>query len=395
MRRQRGVYEREPGSGDWSICWKVNGRRHREHVGKYKGAYEDACALYFKRKTEARRAAKFPELVKEGVTLGELAKDALAYAEREYPRSFREQSYRMGKLVAHFGRETLAARIDARAIENFLANLGRTKKAATINRSRSLLSLTFRLAVEGGKLAANPVRAVRRKKENNKRDRYLTLDEEARLREVMEREYPHRVPELDIAIHTGLRRSSQYALDWSDVNFESDTVRIRWAKPGEKQFVRLNEVSRAAFLALHSGPIADLRAKVSRRVGTPADFSVSPGQVFDLRSPRAWFERALKLAGIQNFSWHDLRHTAASRQVNAGVPLKAVQEFLGHKSITTTERYAHLSPEFQLQAVNALVAYHPSRHNPERHTPRRAARQRRVFAVIPGGREASQVKGGA
>ena len=103
------------------------------------------------------------------------------------------------------------------------------------------------------------------------------MDEEARLREVLECEYPHRVPELDIAIHTGLRRSSQYALDWPDVNFESETVRIRWAKPGEKQFVRLNEVSRAAFLALHSGPIADLRAKLSRRIGTPADFSLRPG----------------------------------------------------------------------------------------------------------------------
>src|SRR5205823_6228966 len=69
-------------------------------------------------------------------------------------------------------------------------------------------------------------------------------------------------------------------------------------------------------------------------------------------------------------------------------PLKAVQEFLGHKSITTTERYAHLSPEFQLQAVNALLAYHPKRE-----VRRRGARRRRVFAVISGRRGAAQAKG--
>jgi hypothetical protein len=74
-----------------------------------------------------------------------------------------------------------------------------------------------------------------------------------------------------------------------------------------------------------------------------------------LGGPRYWFERALREAKIEGLHWHDLRHTFASRLVMAGVNLRAVQEALGHKSISMTVRYAHLSPEYQLEAVERLV----------------------------------------
>ena len=68
------------------------------------------------------------------------------------------------------------------------------------------------------------------------------------------------------------------------------------------------------------------------------------------------FKTALKKAGIENFRWHDLRHTFASRLVMKGVPLTTVKELMGHKTIQMTLRYAHLSPSHLLEAVQQLAS---------------------------------------
>ena len=66
------------------------------------------------------------------------------------------------------------------------------------------------------------------------------------------------------------------------------------------------------------------------------------------------FVKALRKAGIVDFSWHCLRHTFASRLVMKGVDLRTVQEVMGHKTLAMTLRYAHLSPGHQLDAVRRL-----------------------------------------
>ena len=74
-----------------------------------------------------------------------------------------------------------------------------------------------------------------------------------------------------------------------------------------------------------------------------------------LQGARHWFEPAIEEAEIENFHWHDLRHTFASRLIMAGVDLRTVQELMGHKSISMTVRYSHLAPTHQLAAVELLV----------------------------------------
>ena len=74
-----------------------------------------------------------------------------------------------------------------------------------------------------------------------------------------------------------------------------------------------------------------------------------------LKNNRHWFEDAVTEAGIRHFTWHDLRHTFASRLVMVGVDIRTVQELLGHKAIAMTCRYAHLAPAHQLAAVEKLV----------------------------------------
>jgi len=69
---------------------------------------------------------------------------------------------------------------------------------------------------------------------------------------------------------------------------------------------------------------------------------------------KAW-KLALARAGIEDFRWHDLRHTFASRLVMGGTDIRTVQELLGHKTITMTMRYAHLSPGHKMDAVQRLA----------------------------------------
>jgi site-specific recombinase XerD len=74
------------------------------------------------------------------------------------------------------------------------------------------------------------------------------------------------------------------------------------------------------------------------------------------REAREWFNKVMADAKIQNFRWHDLRHTFASRLVMAGANLRAVQTLLGHKRMETTLRYSHLGESHLRDAVELLAA---------------------------------------
>jgi len=76
-----------------------------------------------------------------------------------------------------------------------------------------------------------------------------------------------------------------------------------------------------------------------------------------LRGHKHWFEAAVREAGVHDFTWHDLRHTFASRLAMAGENLRTVQELTGHKTINMTCRYAHLAPAQHLAAVEKLAGF--------------------------------------
>jgi site-specific recombinase XerD len=230
---------------------------------------------------------------------------------------------------------------------------------ATKNRYLALLKLTFRLAEKNRKIKVNPMRLIQMKKENNSRIRYLGQtkpsspqlaylqncpDEENRLRAVISTEYGWHQPEFEVALNTGMRCSEQYSLAWPDVDFARRILTIRRSKHGEKRYVPLNSVAVTMLEFLQA------RAPES---GSGRVFLGVKGE--PLLSPRHWFDKAVKKAGIKNFTWHDLRHTFASRLAMKGVDLRRIQELMGHKTIQMTCRYAHLAPADLLAAVEKLV----------------------------------------
>jgi len=330
--KARGVFEKVPGSGVYWIRYTdAQGRYRREKAGT-KGV---AIDLYRKRKMEALTGKKLPEKLRRAtVTFADIAKDALAYS-KQHKRDYRHDAGRMETLLAWF-REYSAEALTAQDVERRFAQ--REWSPATCNRMRALLSLTYRLAIRAGKVKENPARLVKHRLENNARVRFLSADEETALRKAIEADCPERVPEFDLALHTGMRVSEQYGLTWTDVSFGRRVLTIRLSKHGSARHVALNQSA--------------IRSLETLRERTGRTGFVCGGAA----GPRLWFEPVIRKAKIADFHWHDLRHTFASKLTMAGVDLRTVQELMGHKTIAMTVRYSHLAPKHTLAAVERLDA---------------------------------------
>jgi len=342
-RGTRGVYEKLPGSGVWWVRYADTTSRIRREKAGTKSA---ALTLYRKRKTETLQGKKLPENLRTPmVSFAELAHDALAYS-KAHKRSYESDLIRMPRLLAAF-RERSADSITPQDLERHLAETVDQDQwaPATVNRYRALISLVYRLGIESGKVKENPARLVKHRLANNARVRWLSGEEETHLRAYIKATCSEHLPELDLALHSGLRRGEMYGLAWENVNVPRRVLTISRSKNGETRHVPLNSAALAA--------LAELR---KRGDGTGPVIRNAQGE--PLAGPRHWFEPAITKAKIRGFSWHCLRHTFASRLVMAGVDLRTIQELLGHKSIGMTVRYSHLAPKHTLAAVERLDEPH-------------------------------------
>ncbi|HEV2491970.1 MAG TPA: site-specific integrase [Terriglobia bacterium] len=352
--RQKGVFEKTPGSDVWWIRYAdATGRIRREKAGT-KGA---ANTLYHKRKTEALQGRKLPETLRRRVVLfRELCGDAVAYA-REHHRNetilvvygTEKVDYRAPLWLELFGNRQ-ADSLTPQEIERELGRVARERgwAPASFNRYKAFVSLAYRLGIENDKVSVNPARLVHRRRVDNGRIRWLTADEETKLRAIIASRYPYELPAFELALHTGMRRSEQYSLTWDCVDLERLQLTIPRSKHGGIRYIPLDDTALRALLGLRE------RGNGAGRVMVLGKGGHGYSQGHALKTPREWFASARNLAGLSSFRWHDLRHTFASRLVMAGVGLRDVQELMGHKTIAMTCRYAHLAPSHQLAAIRRL-----------------------------------------
>jgi integrase len=336
----RGVFERPKDSGIWWINYHdADGVRHRERIGKESVAIE----AYIQRRGEVKNGRFVPPR-RPRVRFRELADLALADKKlRLTARSWRTDELRLGPLNDAFG-ELPISNLSPGRIEEFLgALLAKSRSRSTVNRYRSLLSSIFSFGVRAGKIQSNPLTRVRRFREAEPRIRFLDAGEEASVRSAIRARSVECEAEFDLALHTGMRRGEQYGLKWADVNLESLILTVL-GKTGRRH-VPINSTARAAIEKLHRASNGSAYVCPDKKRDDQVDW-------------RRWFEDACDTAKVDDFRWHDLRHTFASRLVMAGVDLRSVQELLGHKSIVTTMRYAHLSPDHQRRNVERLVIGH-------------------------------------
>ena len=208
--KQRGIFEKEPGSGIWWIRYFDQfGKKRREKAG----TKSVAIKLYGKRKQQVLEGKKLPELLrKPSVNLGQLLDDALDYSKRN-KRSYKTDVPRIARLKNWFGSYP-AEELAPKEIEKRLADVAEEEEwaASTFNHYRSLMSLSYRLGILNRKVTTNPARSVMHRFEDNGRVRFLTEDEERKLREIIAKKRPAHLPELDLGINTGLREGQAIRL---------------------------------------------------------------------------------------------------------------------------------------------------------------------------------------
>jgi integrase len=358
-KKLRGIYEEPVGSGIWRIQYfDTAGQRHREKVGRR----SDAIDLRAKRMVEKLQRRKLPEKFwAKPVTFGELMDDALEHSQDENGvRSTAELKLKYNILRPEFG--SLAAEgITRKRVRDWLQNAKQERgwgSDATRNRWQAAFSLAFSVGMNNDKIATNPIAKMKRKPEDNSRVRYLDSKEEVAIRRILGEKFPEHVADFDVSIHTGARSNEQFGLKKIQVDFESGVVKFP-NKRREKEkwrYVPLNSVSRAAFKQL-----------MDRNRESPWVFTNTRGD--KLRGHRDWFEPTVKLARVKDYTWHDNRHTFASRLAMAGVDLRTVAQLMGHRSIQMTMRYSHLAPDHQQNAVERLVNNQASSSKSRRRRP--------------------------
>lgn len=179
--------------------------------------------------------------------------------------------------------------------------------------------------------------------ENPNRIRFLSRGEYDQL---INEAKPSIKPIIAFAVFTGLRKQNILSLDWSQVDMESGWVTVL-LKGNKRHSIRLSAPAKAVLSVMQE-----------RR-----------GKVFNTTNFRKYWYAAVKTAELQDFKFHDLRHTFASWARQAGADLADICEALGHSNISVTMKYAHIKPDEQITAFDRLAAAftsHSTAHSQEK-----------------------------
>lgn len=158
-----------------------------------------------------------------------------------------------------------------------------------------------------------------------------------------------------LALRTGMRQGELLGLRWDDVDLVAGRIVVRQAIVRGRITTPKNRKPREIPLS----PTALACLKAHRHLRGELVFCNLDGKPLTKGECKHPLWRACRAAKLRRVGWHVLRHTFASHLAMRGVPLRTIQELLGHATITMTLRYAHLAPEVTRDAVTMLDTGHP------------------------------------
>ena len=318
------------GSKNYWIDYYINGKRTRERIGRSKQAAENRLREVQTAKAEGRHINKNKNAI---TTIGALRDWYLDLPEVKQKRSFKSISKCISIVLDHLGEKKFASQISPADIQGFqkkrlLENTlwGRPAKPATINRNVANFRAMINRALDYGKLEINPIGRVRQLEENNVRERLLTPEE-------FEVLYNHCSVQIKgpvlIAYYLPMRQAEILNLTWKEIDLKMGFISLGGERTKNK-----------------TGRVVPLHPRIIKFLRT-CPRTIAGGYVFgdSRRFNRKAYNKAVKAAGIVDFTNHDLKHCAINNMRLAGNDQFVIQQASGAKTDSVFQRYNFVSEE--------------------------------------------------
>ncbi len=330
--------------GDTWVCeYRVNGKTKRKTFGK-KGVVTKTQAKEMLKKIEQKiKLGQYDMLDAEVPTLKAFSAEYLKHGrEVVKKRSWWRDTYGLRHFLELFG-DCKLSEITPKDVDDYKQVRLNDVLPATVNRELQCVRHLFNLAKRWKRFfGENPVSEAKLISVNNQKERILTPEEEAKLLGLCN---PYLKPILITALNTGMRKNEILTLRRANVDLENNTITIDHTNTKTKTTRRIpiNSVLRKLLLE------QKLKSGGSEFIFLNPDGN--PYKRYD--SIKGAYERLCKKVGITGLRFHDLRHTAATRMIEAGASIVAVSKILGHSDIKMTMRYTH--PDNSLKEAVELL----------------------------------------
>jgi integrase len=350
------LYIRRDGNGreTWYGRWRVGDRRVNRRVGPKRHVASSDGLTLSQAERELRRLmeSEISVPITARMTLVQAGERYCDHAEAKGRKRSTVMDYRSA-VRTHFASFTKPLEaITPADVERFMRDQQRKGRSAkSIRNWVGILSATFNYARRQGWCSSNPCGSVELPRVDASDDtRFLSAEELTALLRATGGN--GRFAETDRVLYltaamTGMRQGELLALRWQDVDWTASKIRVR------QNYVRGEYGSPKTRRSTRSTPMADTLGAELERHFQRSDWQGDQDLVFpnpDTGQPLGRtkltkrYKDALERAGVREVRFHDLRHTFGTAMASSGVPMKALQEWLGHRDSRTTDRYADYAP---------------------------------------------------
>ncbi|MDD5772372.1 MAG: site-specific integrase [bacterium] len=356
------IYKRKP-DVCYYITYKFNGKKKWEKVGWLSEGYSIKLAsdVRSERLRSIRHSEELPHQKKKAITIKILAEKYL-----DWSASFKtgggkdDKSRYENQIKVRFEDKRLneISPFDLERMKSDMTKAGSAPK--TISHCLGLIRAMYNKAMDWNLYQGqNPVKKIKMPVIQNARSRFLSFEEANILLKELKRDCRHKTEYIElkdpklhdialISLHTGSRAGEIFNLKGCDIDFENGLITLRDTKNTETRYAPMTEKTREIFKRrmpsdLNCLIFTDKRGNKINEVANDFNRIVNRLKMNDGISDTR-----------QRLVFHSLRHSFASWLAIQGTPLYTIAKLLGHKSISMSERYSHLSPDHKKQAINDL-----------------------------------------